>query len=254
MIRMTITPEMASELLKKNESNRKLMESSVSRLAEEMKRGKWKVNGETIKVSKTGYLIDGQHRLHACIKSGVPFTSYVISNLEDEVFDTVDVGVKRSTSQIMQMAGVQNCTVVSAIVKALLEYNHNESFAIGRYVPSSSHILEEYETRPMFYQKFATDFHHIRHIFQSILMAVVIAAVDKYGDDWYDEFFHKLKTGEGLSKGDPAFTLREYGIATKGKNSRQETRAICVKAIKAAVFGNKMMIARFSSHETFPEL
>ncbi len=66
-----ITPEIASELLKANTINRRIKESVVGYLAGEMKNGNFVYNGESIIVSDTGRLLDGQHRLLAIKYSGV---------------------------------------------------------------------------------------------------------------------------------------------------------------------------------------
>mgnify|MGYP000517583782 CR=1 FL=1 len=67
-----ITPQMACEMLKKQRNVRVLKRKEVERYVRALKRG-WKLNGETIKFDKDGYLIDGQHRLTACAESGIAF-------------------------------------------------------------------------------------------------------------------------------------------------------------------------------------
>ena len=69
----TITPEYAKELLDYNKKNRSLSKATVDRYAEDMRKDNWQQNGEAIKIDWDGNLIDGQHRLAACVKSGVSF-------------------------------------------------------------------------------------------------------------------------------------------------------------------------------------
>lgn len=66
-----VTPEMAVKLLNGNEDNRKLRPSVVREYAIYMQSGQWRENGETIAITKKGTLLNGQHRLHAVIASGV---------------------------------------------------------------------------------------------------------------------------------------------------------------------------------------
>ena len=70
---VTITPEMAVELLKHNHGNRKINRANVRRIADDMLTGAYKLNGETLKLYEDGSLADGQHRLNACILANVPF-------------------------------------------------------------------------------------------------------------------------------------------------------------------------------------
>jgi hypothetical protein len=57
-----ITPQKAVEILDtKNFNNRPVSQFTVDRYAQEMKAGRWKLNGEPIIFGKSGRLIDGQH-------------------------------------------------------------------------------------------------------------------------------------------------------------------------------------------------
>ena len=68
-----ITPELAREYLKKNTDNyRKLARGTVRNYAEDIKNGRWELNGETIVFAESGVLQDGQHRLAAIIQANKP--------------------------------------------------------------------------------------------------------------------------------------------------------------------------------------
>lgn len=54
-----ITPKKARELLKLNTRNRKLSKALVSKYAGDMRAGRWPYNGDPIRVSKDGVLLDG---------------------------------------------------------------------------------------------------------------------------------------------------------------------------------------------------
>lgn len=103
---VTITPEIATKLLENNLNNRPINLTRVKALAQDMLIGKWEVNGETIKIYEDGTLADGQHRLSACVMSGVPFQTYIVKNLHKEVLPTIDCGEKRSIVHGLKMKGV----------------------------------------------------------------------------------------------------------------------------------------------------
>jgi len=93
-----ITPDMAQEYLKFNTENyRSLSKDRVISYASDMKNGRWQFNGESIKFSENGQLIDGQHRLQAIIRAGVPVDMLVIRGVKDDV-DIYDIGAQRSQS------------------------------------------------------------------------------------------------------------------------------------------------------------
>jgi len=72
-----ITPTHAKYILDNHNPNTcKMRAEAVKRYAEDMAKGNWKLNGETIKVTPNGQLLDGQHRLAGCVMSGVSFETY----------------------------------------------------------------------------------------------------------------------------------------------------------------------------------
>lgn len=96
----TFTPNVAEEYLAMNTANyRKLNLSMVSRYAKDMSDGMWKENGEPIEISKSGKLLNGQHRLRAIIKSGVTVNMVVVEDIDDNAVTTYDNHSKRSDVQ-----------------------------------------------------------------------------------------------------------------------------------------------------------
>ena len=91
-----ITPDVATVILGGNVGNRKIRKSAVDFYALEMKSGNWQTTHQGISVSKSGKLLDGQHRLLAVIKSGVSVEMLVVSECEDKVFNMLDVGACRT--------------------------------------------------------------------------------------------------------------------------------------------------------------
>ena len=78
-----VTPALATEWLEGNVAlNRRLIPNLVTFYAAEMRAGKWRVNGESIKFSKSGALMDGQHRLHAIIKVNQSIPMVVVRELD----------------------------------------------------------------------------------------------------------------------------------------------------------------------------
>lgn len=75
-----ITPAMAEVMLNGNSGNRKINFNMVTQYAADMRHGNWKgENGEAIVISKTGHLINGQHRLKAVISANVTVNLLIIT-------------------------------------------------------------------------------------------------------------------------------------------------------------------------------
>lgn len=75
----TITPEIARELLANPaDKNRPLKKSVVRKYARRIRAGLWRLTGEPILLNEKGALLDGQHRLSACIEADKPFDTVVL--------------------------------------------------------------------------------------------------------------------------------------------------------------------------------
>lgn len=95
-IGIKVGPAEAKKLMESmDENNRALRHTHILRLAEKMKAGLWRANGEVIKVDKYGTVVDGQHRLLAIIKSGVTVEMDIVYGLENDAVYSMDEGASR---------------------------------------------------------------------------------------------------------------------------------------------------------------
>ena len=82
---MIVTPEIAANWLQYNTGNRNLSTQSVDKFARLLTEGNFRYNGDAIRFSTDRRLLDAQHRLHGCVKSGVPFESVIAWGIEPEI-------------------------------------------------------------------------------------------------------------------------------------------------------------------------
>lgn len=110
----SISPAKATEYLRYNTNNyRKLTRAVYKRYAEDMKNGKWQLNGEPIVFGEDGILKDGQHRLAAIIESGKTIQIAVVRNAPKDA-DIYDIGVDRTALQMSKAKGIDaNASIVS---------------------------------------------------------------------------------------------------------------------------------------------
>lgn len=95
---LDITPNMAEQFLSRNTSNRRLRKSWSDALIREIKNGNYQTTHQGIAFTKSGLLVDGQHRLTAIKDSKQTVKMLVTTGLEDSVFQNIDRGMKRSLS------------------------------------------------------------------------------------------------------------------------------------------------------------
>ena len=115
---VTLTPQMAHELLSANNNNRKLRTREVERYARDIIAGNWQFTGEAIKVDWNGNLIDGQHRSNAVIMANKSIQVLLITGLSPETQSVIDVAVKRTAVDALRWAGFSgDLTILSKIAR-----------------------------------------------------------------------------------------------------------------------------------------
>jgi hypothetical protein len=117
---ITITPELAAAFLEKNQGNRNMSERVVTAYARDMQNGRWRMTGDPIRFDNTGRLIDGQHRLEACVRSDVPFNTLVIYNLDPSDQDVIDHGKPRRAPDVLQLKGYSYPTQMAAVARIIV--------------------------------------------------------------------------------------------------------------------------------------
>ena len=126
------TPQEARNLLENhNPKNRPLSRTRVKQYAEEMKNRRWQVNGDAIRFDEYGNLLDGQHRLAACIEAQTVFRSLVIRGLPPEVMTTIDVGKKRTLADTLTLEGVKNAKALSAVLLRIHRIHKGPNFVVS---------------------------------------------------------------------------------------------------------------------------
>ena len=101
----TITAEKAANLLKKNTRNRKLNKRAVSRYANLMKQGLWRIGNDAICIAPDGTLLNGQHRLNAVVEADVELQMLIREDVDPEDIKAMDQGNKRIGADIATLTG-----------------------------------------------------------------------------------------------------------------------------------------------------
>lgn len=134
-----INPELASDLLQLNTSNRPIKEATLKKYVSEMKSEKWVFSGDMIRISKTGKLLDGQHRLLAIANSGYPQTFNIQTGLDDSAFEVMDTGKNRNAGDVLAIRGIKYHNTVAGAIRLVMIYDslfHSKE----RYWPERYHV------------------------------------------------------------------------------------------------------------------
>jgi len=112
-----IDKKMATKLLDMNTNNRKIKKNNLDLLVYELENGMFKFNGESIIVSESGVLLDGQHRLLAVEKTGVSIKSIIVWDVEDNTFGTIDTGSARSAFDVLNVNKIEGYALKAKLIK-----------------------------------------------------------------------------------------------------------------------------------------
>lgn len=262
-----VTPKKASEWLKRNECNRPLKPRAIERYAQAMQRGAWKLNGEAIKFNCNGRMIDGQNRLHAIIKSGCTIESYVVRGLPDDAFDTLDQGVTRSLADILQRNLEKNATVLASAIRWMVILRDHERYKVLSMPIDAS--LEELEKNPglrqsvpLFVTKIARTIipGGVGSALHYLTRSKFVAKNDGANMARSDLFFESLISGEGLSRMQPVYQLRELLIRNYKETAKlphDVIAAMVIKAWNAMIAGKQMRTSsalEWDRGMAFPEI
>jgi len=111
--------------LQTNVNNRNLSRRRVEMYANDIKRGMWKLTGDSIKLAKnpkTGEvrLIDGQHRLHAIVSANVAVQTVVATGLDEDAFSVIDRGKTRTYNDVLNMSKIKNANTVASFIRPVI--------------------------------------------------------------------------------------------------------------------------------------
>lgn len=210
---INLTPKMAKEILATNTHNRKITQTRVNKWAESMKRGEWQMNGEAIKISSDGVLLDGQHRLYAVIQSGTTIPVLIIRGLAPSSQDTMDTGKSRTLSDVLSLQGEKNAIPLAAILSGLViwnKYQPSAAFSGGQqYTITNGEALTFLQQHPGIREVPTAVQTAARH---SCLTAKVLGILYwhfcEVDQESTDMFIEKLSLGVDLQAKDPILTLR----------------------------------------------
>lgn len=201
-----ISPQTASTMLAFGNNNRPIRPKVVERYADYMRRGEWIANGDAIRLFSDGKIADGQHRLHAVIKSGVTITTVVAHGVPDESVHTIDIGATRTASDVVSFLGAKNVHATGAAIKSLFCFAFQDPFRPLSNIQAS----EIFRTCPDLHKSVKAVHSNVPGMSVGMLTAIHYAGTNLsgYGDE-ADKFIHVMKTGVPAYPMCAAHALRE---------------------------------------------
>ena len=259
---VTVSPEMALEMLEKNTMNRNIDQKRVDQYAQDMRCGRWQMNGTTIVFSDDGTLLDGQHRLWAVVEAKVSVPLLIVYNADKDSIVTMDIGKVRSASNIMQIDRSAHSITAATLTKLLWLHDcidENLAPETCRMNISNKNLRSFYEEHKEMIEKAAAVAERGGHHFVKSHMALAYCLISRSTahSDMVASFFGTLKTGAGLTAKHPILTLRARLLDNRLKVrtlSVQETLAAYIRVWNAYVRGKDLTAIRWNASESMPEV
>jgi len=209
---LTVTPTIASAWLDTNVLNRAAKSSVVQQYARDMKSGHWKLTGDPIRFSREGQLLDGQHRLKACVAADAPFVSFVLYGADSSIREYIDIGKPRSVRDILVMDGHHQAAATTAAATVLWRLSRDENPGGRSTKPSPHEILDIIGKNALLVRSVELS-KRARGVSKPMLSAIhyIGASVLKKGE-LADQFVDVFVGGVPAYDGDPAQLFRERGL------------------------------------------
>lgn len=244
----TFTPDRAQQMLTtcRYERQRAVRAHHVTALAEAMQRGVFQLSEiQVYYVGDRGYLINGQHRLHAIIESGIPQVLNVVRVTVDseeevaEAYSSFDRPLTRSFSDVYSAHGLSD--ELGVIPSLLTKAGSAVSVIRAGFQPTISWSARAPDIRVALLRAWADD---ARAYFSAItaadslyakrLEAAGVCAVGlvtfRYRPDLATQFWTSVAGNDGLRRESPEQALIKFLIETKvgtgGVSSAKLSRAV----------------------------
>jgi hypothetical protein len=221
-VRMVVTPELAKQWLEANTHNRPLSETLVITYMIDMLEGRWQYNGDAIRFDHMGRLIDGQHRLRACVEAGVPFETDVVTGLDPDAIRTIDIGRVRTAGHIAHIEGVENADLACAIAAmVLLHRKHGiEHMNDPRRKPTKTEIVEAVRTLDGIQAAVARARKLGRRIAPPRVIGFCFLVFAEQNRKLAERFFDELEHGLNLSQDNPVYHMRERLLSNRQSKAK----------------------------------
>ena len=205
---------MAKQLLTKNPNNRQVKNANVLFLVKEIKEGRWELNGEPIIIDSNGQIVDGQHRLWACVDSNTTISTLIVYGVSPSVINTIDTGTKRIAKDCLDMHNIANSTLAASTIKLINQFERGTYSDVGSFnrVMSNQQVIDFYYDNMNKLENSISLANSLYKKCNRIISTSIISGLhflfDKKSKSQAEEFFNKLCTGIGLVDGSPITALR----------------------------------------------
>lgn len=208
---VTLTPLLAKLLLARNPLNRPVSKQNSLNLIADVANEKFVFNGQSIVLSDTGMLNDGQHRCEAVIAAGKPIETVIVFGASEEARFFTDLGKSKSASNLLHMKGRRYTHALASAINYYLQWQKAASIAYGggSQIPTKAQIVKAADELRGMDKSIEITADCMKTIRNHAVLAFCHFAFKKRTDvETADHFIVRLIDGDGLRRGSPIHYCR----------------------------------------------
>lgn len=226
-----VTPKLASRWLDANHGNRNVRQRIVTAYARDMTAGRWKLSGEGVKFSATDRLVDGQHRLHAVVQSGITVPMLVVRGLDDEVQDVLDSGAGRTAGDALRMRAEPHYSLLAAGARIALQFQDGRLDQGGACKYTHSELMDWIDKHPEMRTAVEATSRLAKQVaLPPSVLTLSIWRLSQVDSEACMEFFQRLAFKTHLEPGSPVLALL-YRLTDIERTARRTNRSTYVSLV-----------------------
>lgn len=231
-----VTRLMAGQWLEKNQLQRPDSAVNLEYLVRQIKQGKAMYIGRTIKFTKKGLLIDGQHTCMAINQTDTPLFLDVVIGLDEAAFYVIDTNKSRNGSDVLSIAGYKDAKQLSSIARFVIDHQRQNYSSLGRAARRSvdnTDIVEFVKTHPKlpFVARKAINWYmNGERLLTVKISGGLFYLFRKKHSGKAKRFFDMLLIGTEIPNNHPVFHLRKLLLKNKMDPNKKLKLAVIIRA------------------------
>lgn len=218
-----IGPKLAEYILANiNIGNRPKKVKKIAVYSNDMANSNWSLTGDAIKFGTDGHLKDGQNRLAACVRAGVPFVTDARFGIDPKSFVHMDVGATRTNSDIFAIMSVPYPNDTGQVIRLIRAFEQGKPYS--RHLNLTNDQMREIYTDEMDHTvlelgiKMARQATKTTGISVAPMAALFYVAWKRGHSEQVKQFLIDLKNGYGTGVRSPVRYLLETIVRIKMEN------------------------------------
>lgn len=206
---ITVDPATAQDWLDNlNTRNRRILDHHVKTIERDIRAGNWMFNAQPLCFSVERKLLNGQHRLKACVMAGEPIDVIIIENIPVNAFATYDIHARKvAPVDLGETEHRVDMRVVSAAAKLQWVFDEAEAGRMATTRPSATEIKNTIKQHEGLLRAYGRA-RRMSEIASAGIMNFIVYRVQTERPDLSEDFLDQLETGAGIEKGNPLLKTR----------------------------------------------